>query len=88
MSDEKIDFPDPGGYPGCSASPVRLRRAALSDEQLPTMYDLAINEERSGVLVFEVPAGYQDFSISFQEIFEDNTYGDAYFVFFTAEEQG
>ena len=61
---------------------------ALSDEQLPTMYDLAINEERSGVLVFEVPAGYQDFSISFQEIFEDNTYGDAYFVFFTAEEQG
>lgn len=61
---------------------------ALSDEQLPSMYDLAINEERSGVLVFEVPADYQDFSISFQEIFEDSTYGDVYFVFFTAEEQG
>lgn len=59
----------------------------LSDEQLPNMYDLAVNEERSGVLVFEVPTGYKDFSISFQEMFDDNTYGDVYFIYFTAEEQ-
>ena len=36
---------------------------------------------------YEVPAGFQDFSISYQEMFSDDSYGDTFFVFFTAEPQ-
>ena len=59
----------------------------LTDEQLPSTYMLAVDEERTGLLVYEVPAGFQDFSISYQEIFSDDSYGDTFFVFFTAEPQ-
>ena len=59
----------------------------LTDEQLPSTYTLAVDEERTGLLVYEVPAGFQDFSISYQEIFSDDSYGDTFFVFFTAEPQ-
>lgn len=71
----------------------------ISDEQLPGEYDLSVSEERTGDLVFEVPAGdgaadgnfEKDFSIAHQEYFvnqqgaeED---GDTFFVFFTANHQ-
>lgn len=59
----------------------------LSDEQLPPSYELPVNGSQSGELVFEVPADIKDFSVSFQEIFEDDTTGDVYFVYFTAEPQ-
>ena len=59
----------------------------LTDEQLPSTYTLAVDEERTGLLVYEVPAGFQDFSISYQEMFSDDSYGDTFFVFFTAEPQ-
>lgn len=59
--------------------------------QLPGTYTLAVDEERFGELVYEVPSGHQDFSISYLEIFDNGTeegdVGDPYFVFFTAENQ-
>ena len=60
---------------------------ALSEEQLPYEYELAIDEMVQGLLVYEVPAGYDDFSISAQDTYSDGTTGDTYFVYFTAERQ-
>ena len=66
--------------------------AGLSDDQFPDEYVLGINESKNGVLVFEVPREYRDFSIGFMEIFEsesnpDGDEGDTFFVDFTAEDR-
>lgn len=58
---------------------------AVAEEQLPAEYELAVNESRTGALVFDVPAEEKDFSISHLELFDDGTEGDTFFVFFTAE---
>ena len=62
----------------------------VGEHQLPGTYTLAIDEERTGELVYEVPAGQADFSISYLELFDDGTEegdtGDTYFVYFTAED--
>lgn len=60
-------------------------RDTVAEEQLPAEYELAVNESRTGTLVFDVPADEKDFSISHQELFDDGTEGDTLFVFFTAE---
>ena len=60
---------------------------AVSEEQLPYEYELGIDERREGLLVYEVPAGYEDFSISTQDTYSDGTTGDTYFVYFTPEKQ-
>ena len=62
----------------------------VGGDQLPGTYPLAVDEERSGQLVYEVPQGYVDFSLSYLELYDDgseeeNT-GDTYFVFFTAQD--
>lgn len=57
----------------------------ISDDQLPGTYELGINQERTGLLVYEVPADSKDFSISYLEIFEEGDDGDTFFVFFTPE---
>lgn len=67
--------------------PISYYGNEVSDEQLPESYELAINEEKTGLLVFEVPEGEKDFSISYLELFDDDSEGDVYFVFFTAEKQ-
>lgn len=71
--------------------PITFYTDPLTEEQLPSEYELAVDEERTGLLVFEVPAGQKDFSISYLELFEDGTEegesGDVFFVYFTAEEQ-
>ena len=63
----------------------------VSDDQLPAEYDLAVNEERTGDLVFEVPVDEKDFSLSTLEIFDNGTEegeeGDTFAVFFTANAQ-
>ena len=59
----------------------------VADEQLPGTYELAVNESRTGTLVFDVPADEKDFSISHMELFDDDSEGDTFFVFFTAEEK-
>lgn len=62
----------------------------VGEAQLPGTYQLAVDEERTGELVYEVPAGQADFSIAYLEMFDDGTEegdtGDAYFVYFTARE--
>lgn len=57
----------------------------LNDQMLPYLYDLSINQSVNGLLVFEVPAGNKDFSISYLELFDDDTSGDVFFVYFSAE---
>ncbi|MCM1024884.1 MAG: DUF4352 domain-containing protein [Roseburia sp.] len=61
--------------------------APLSDEMLPGIYSLARDESRTGLLVFQIPAGSGDFSISYQEIFSDESTGDTFFVYFDAKKQ-
>lgn len=72
------------------AYPVPEADGALSDDQLPSEYDLGIGRDRTGVLVFEVPKGEKDFSILYLEFFndgsEDGKEGDLFAVFFTADE--
>ena len=69
------------------ALPLTYYMDQVSDQQLPTEYELAVDEERTGALVFEVPEGEKDFSISYLELFEDGSEGDVFFVYFTAEDQ-
>lgn len=59
----------------------------VSGDQLPGTYELGVNQERTGVLVYEVPAGGKDFSISYLEAFEEGDEGDTFFVYFTPEEK-
>lgn len=54
---------------------------------LPTEYELRRFESRDGLLVYEVPEGENYFSISYLEIYEDNTEGDVFFVYFNADLQ-
>ena len=59
----------------------------VSDQQFPMEYELGIGEEKTGLLVYEVPTGYKDFSLSTLELFDDGTEegeeGDLFFVYFT-----
>lgn len=66
--------------------------AGISSDQFPDEYVLGINAAKSGMLVFEVPEGFRDFVIGFQEVFASETepdgeIGNTYFVSFTAEEK-
>ena len=60
-----------------------------SNETPAAEYELAVNETRTGDLVFDVPADEKDFSISTMELFDDGSLegeeGDTFFVFFSAE---
>ena len=59
---------------------------SLSEMQLPAEYDLGINEERTGILLYAVPAGAKDYAVFFVEYFSDDTIGDLFQVSFNAEE--
>lgn len=58
----------------------------VSDEQLAVEYDLGVDEETTGLLVFEVPAELQDYSVVYLEEFDDDSTGDFFAVFFTAKQ--
>lgn len=60
---------------------------AISGDQLPGTYELNVNQERTGLLVYEVPAAGRDFSVSYLEAFEEGDDGDTFFVYFTPEER-
>ena len=75
--DDALDIPLPAG---------------LSVDQLPDEFVLGVNETISGVMVFEAPREFGDFSISFMEIFVSETNldgeeGGTFFVEFTAEDR-
>jgi len=59
----------------------------LNDQMLPGEYELSIGKTINGLLVYEVPAGNKDFSISYLEMFDDDSTGDVFFVYFSAEKQ-
>lgn len=59
----------------------------VAEEQLPAQYELAVDESRTGVLVFDVPEGEKDFSISHRELFDDGAEGDTFFIYFTAKKK-
>ena len=46
-------------------------------------YSIPVDETVTYTHVYEVPADAAEFSISFQEYFEDGTTGDVFFVYFT-----
>ena len=68
------------------AFPIATSEKLLSN-QLPEEYTLKVNEETTGVLIFEAPAGYEDFCLGFLEFYEDNTEGNLFFVYFSADEK-
>lgn len=78
--DSEEDF----GYP-ITFDGTETGAPTVSDSQLPAIYTLGVNEEETGLLVYEVPAGNQDFSISYLEEFDDESSGDVFFVFFSAK---
>ena len=57
----------------------------IIDNQMPAEYEIPIDGSVTYSAVFEVPSGNQDFSISFLEYFSNNTEGDVFFVYFTAD---
>lgn len=67
--------------------PITAYGDPVSDEQFEGTYGLGINEEKTGLLVYEVPTGEKDFSISYLELFDDDSEGDVYFVYFSAQMQ-
>ncbi len=66
--------------------PVATNEQIL-DDQLPEEYELKVKESTTGVLIFEAPEGNEDFSLSFLEYYEDDTEGNLFFVYFTADEK-
>ena len=59
----------------------------IGQNMLPDQYKLAKNESRTGIVAYEVPAGETDFVIGYQTIFDDESEGNIFFVFFTANEK-
>lgn len=62
--------------------------APLNEKQFAGTYNLPKGEEMTGLLIFEIPAGNTDLSISYMEAFDDDSTGTTYFVYFTAEKNG
>ena len=59
----------------------------IADNQAPASYEIPISGTATYTHVYEVPADTKDFSISFQEYYEDGSVGDMFFVYFTAPKQ-
>ena len=70
-------------YPITSYEEVEIPEAALQT-LLPLEYNLEKGESRTGLLLFEVPAGDTEFTISYTEYFDDDTAGDTFSVDITA----
>ena len=62
---------------------MEIPEAALQT-LLPLEYNLEKGESRTGLLLFEVPAGDTEFTISYTEYFDDDTAGDTFSVDITA----
>ena len=85
------DAEDAYAYPITTDMETFTELDPVGENQLPGTYSLAVDEERSVELVYEVPTGHVDFSISYLEQFVDTSgeesTGEVYFVYFTAEDQ-
>lgn len=56
-----------------------------ADGAMPESYQLKDGQSVTYHVVFSVPADSTDFSVSYLERFSDDTTGDVYFVYFTAD---
>ena len=85
------DGDDAFAYPITTDMETYTEVDPVGEDQLPGTYSLAVDEERTGELVYEVPSGFTDFSIAYLEQFVDDSgeesTGETYFVYFTAEDQ-
>lgn len=82
-SDGSDDFSVPITYNGTEAGVT-----PLNEQQLAGVYTLQKGEETTGLLIFEIPSGKAELSISYMEAFDDDSTGTTYFVYFTAEGNG
>ena len=55
------------------------------ESQLADEYEIPIAGSAEGSLVCEVPSDQKDFALGFEEYYEDESVGDLYVVYFTAE---
>ena len=85
------DGDDAYAYPITTDMETYTEVEPVGENQLPGTYPMAVDEERSGELVYEVPSGFTDFSIAYLEQFVDDSgeesTGETFFVYFTAEDQ-
>ncbi len=65
------------------AVPVTYESSKYTEGMIEPEYDLLPEQTVTGDLVYEVPEGYTDFFLAFQEYFEDEGLGDAFFVDFS-----
>ena len=72
--------PSDYGYPVTTDSETGEALDTASAGQLPAAYTLAAEEERTGTLVFLVPADADQLSLTCQEAFADGTAGDTFTV--------
>lgn len=84
-TDFQAQWNDKDDQENAFANPVD---SIVSEDQLESEYDLAVDEERTGLLIFEVPTAFDDFSIVYLEEFDTGETGNLYEVFFTAKEAG
>lgn len=73
--------------PDAFSYPLTAYGETPNGEMLPEEYELAISETRTGKLVYQVPQGYHDFSVSYMEVYDTEETGDTFFVYFTAEQR-
>lgn len=64
-------------YPNTGVEPM--------GDMFPVEFSLGIHQSQTGLLVYEVPAGEADYSLSYMELFNNDTTGDTFFVYFTPE---
>lgn len=81
-TDFQIQWNDKKDPDNAYADPIS---ANFSDELLPEEYELAVDEQVTGLLAFEVPADVKDYSLVYLEEFDDDTTGDFFAVYFTAQ---
>lgn len=76
------DAEDAFGYP---ITAYMEEDVEINGNMLPQVYEVRRFEDRNGILVYEVPEGENYFSISYLEIYEDNSEGNVFFVYFSAD---
>lgn len=84
-TDFQVQWNDQDDPDNAFANPVET---VVSEDQLEAEYELAVDEEQTGLLIFEVPEDQQDYSIVYLEEFDDDTTGGLYQVYFTAKNMG
>lgn len=65
--------------------PVTFDGYDAIENMLPAEYVLKVGQSETGDLVYEMPTGRSDFSVSYKEWFADGSSGNVFFIFFSAE---